>query len=140
MPAIADGAGSEAALSDYCISEDWSADLEEGVISVGRWTAALHNLGSGRCGLTSLTRAYDPQDRRHILSLFEQAAAAPSSFCFSSSLQLGQGRSQPVFCIARSLREQEECGLTLRGIFIFPRFKVEAEIAEVPLPFIARFA
>lgn len=138
--AVADTVSAEQGLSDFCISEEWTANLEDGLIAIGHWTAALHELPHGRCGLTSLTRAYEPADRRHILGLFEQASAAPSSFCYSSTIRLGQGRSQPVFCIARSIRSREAAGLSLGGVFLFPRFKLEEELSDPPAPAMVRFA
>lgn len=127
-------------LADFCISEEWTANLDDGLVTVGEWTAALHGVSAGRCGLTALTRAYNPADRRHILGLFEQASAAESSFCFSSTLLLGQGHSQPVFCIARSSVPRDEAGLVLSGIFLFPRFKLEGQVSDSPLAALARFA
>lgn len=138
--AVTDSLHLEPGLSDFCISEEWSANLDEGLITIGTWTAALHELTPGRCGLTSLTRAYEPADRRHILGLFEQASSAPSSFCYSSTILLGQGRSQPVFCIARSALAREAPGLSLGGVFLFPRFKLEEDVAAPLLPAVARFA
>lgn len=138
--AVADNLPNEQGLSDFCITEEWAANLEEGVITIGHWTAAVHDLKPGRCGLTSLTRAYDPADRRRILELFEQASAAASSFCYSSTILLGQGHSQPVFCIARSSLFHEAAGLHLSGVFLFPRFKLEETLSEQPIQAFARFA
>lgn len=138
--AVADSLEEEQGLADFCITEEWTADLEEGVITIGHWTAAVHELEPGRCGLTSLTRAYDPADRRHILGLFEQASAAASSFCYSSTILLGQGHSQPVFCIARSGLLRDATGLHMGGVFLFPRFKLEESLKRQPMPAIARFA
>lgn len=138
--AVSERLSVEQGLADFCISEEWSANLDDGLITIGTWTAALHELVPGRCGLTSLTRAYDPADRRHILGLFEQASSAPSSFCYSSTILLGQGRSQPVFCIARSTVARDATELVLGGVFLFPRFKLEEEISQTLLPAMARFA
>ncbi len=138
--AIVDGREDGRGLADFCITEEWTAHLDEGVMSIGTWTAAIHDLTPGRCGLTSLTRAYDPKDRRHILGLFEQASSSPSSFCFSSTIQLGQGRSQPVFCVARSSLSREGATLALGGVFVFPRFRLEDAMSGPPLAAMARFA
>lgn len=130
----------QSGLPNFCVSEDWSADLEQGVITVGDWTMALHGLASARCGLMSLARGYDAADRRHIIGLFEQAAAAPSSFCYSSTILLGEGRSQPMFCMAHSLRGEDEAGLLLKGVFLYPRFKLEAMLEPAYLRPLARSA
>lgn len=135
--ALPDMAGHGAALADLCVSEEWSANLDEGTLSIGHWASALHGLSTRECGLLGLTRAYEPSDRRHIISLFEQAAAAASSFCYSSTIALGEGRSQPVFCIAESTSFGAGAPLTLSGIFLFPRFKLDGGLAAGPL---CRFA
>lgn len=113
-------------LAQYCLSEEWSANLDEGIISLGQWSGVYHGVVPTRpCGLLSLVRAYEAQDRRHILGLFEQAAAAPSSFCFSSLLRLANGTRQPVFCMAESAANAQGSGLALSGLFLFPRFTLE---------------
>lgn len=119
------GAMAEPALMPYCLSEEWTADPREGTMRIGEWSAALHGLASGECGLRNLTRAYAAVDRSHILSLFERAASTPASFCFSTTLSLSENRLQPLFCIARSIAPDGEDALTLSGVFIFPRFKLE---------------
>lgn len=119
------GATNEPSLMPYCLSEEWSADPSEGTIRIGEWSAALHGLSSGECGLRNLTRAYAAVDRSHILSLFERAASTPSSFCFSTTLNLSENRLQPLFCIARSVVQDGVDDLQLNGVFIFPRFRLE---------------
>ncbi len=124
-PVIVPEGGAYSALSQYCISEEWSANLTDGTIRLGHWSAALHGLDERECGLMSLTRAYDRADRLHIVGLFEQASAAASSFCFSSTISLGEGHRQPVFCMAESLRNGMNGELVLAGMFLFPRFKLD---------------
>lgn len=119
------GALAEPSLQPYCLSEEWTADPREGTIRIGDWSAALHGLPSGDCGLRNLTRAYAAVDRGHILSLFERAASAPASFCYSTTLSLSENRLQPLFCIAQSAMQDGEEDLMLAGVFIFPRFKLE---------------
>lgn len=136
----ADQAGRHQGLQQYCLSEEWSADLEEGVVRLGAWTAIYHGLSpSSSCGLTSLTRAYDSADRHRIVGLFEQAAASPSSFCFSAVLRLADGKRQPVFCMAESALSVQGSALALGGLFLFPRFKLDGRSSDFAGPF-ARFA
>lgn len=122
---VPEGSGPYSALSQYCISEEWSANLMDGTIRLGHWSAALHGLQERECGLTSLTRAYERTDRRRIVVLFEQASASTSSFCFSSTISLGEGHQQPVFCMAESMRNGMNGELVLAGVFLFPRFKLD---------------
>ena len=119
------GAIREPSLLPWCLTEEWTADPSDGTIRIGEWSAALHGLESGDCGLRNLTRAYPAADRSHVLGLFERAVTAPASFCFSTTLSLSENRLQPLFCIAQSLRNEADESLALSGVFIFPRFKLE---------------
>jgi hypothetical protein len=131
---VPEGSGPFSTLPQYCIADDWSANLADGTIRLGHWSAAMHGLSECECGLTSLTRAYDPADRRHIVGLFEKASAASASFCFSTTISLGEGHLQPVFCMAQSLPDvMDGCDLHLNGVFLFPRFKLDMG-AEVGYP------
>ena len=127
-------------LAQYCLSEEWTANLDEGIINLGQWSGIFHGLvTSGTCGLLGLTRAYEAADRHHIVGLFEKAAAAPSSFCFSSLLRLADGRRQPVFCMAESAASAQGAPLSLSGLFLFPRFKLEGSRTDLASPY-ARIA
>lgn len=114
-------------LSRFSTSEGWVGDLANGVIRLGECAKTLHGVDASECGLLSMMRCYDTQDRAHILELFEQAATSSSSFCFSTTIQRGNGHRQPVFCIGESngLEEPQAAG-TMVGVFVFPKFKVPA--------------
>ncbi len=85
----------------------------------------MHGLAARTCGLITLARAYPAPDRSRIIGLFEQAAATPFSFCYAASVRLDDDRHQPVFCMAGSTELQEGSGLSLTGIFLFPRVTLE---------------
>lgn len=137
---VAEQAVRHQGLAQYCLSEEWTANLEEGIISLGQWSGIFHGLVASRpCGLLGLTRAYEASDRHHIVGLFEQAAAAPSSFCFSSLLRLADGKRQPVFCMAESTSSCQGRPLLLSGLFLFPRFKLEGSRTDLTSPY-ARIA
>lgn len=122
---LAIGAGEQALLSQFCVSEGWSGDLSNGLFHMGEAAAALHGLEHRECGLLNLVRCYDTADRNHVLSLFEQAATTSSAFCFSTTIILASGQKQPVFCVGESSGLEQRYSGTLQGIFFFPRFQVE---------------
>ncbi|WP_249116744.1 hypothetical protein [Ciceribacter sp. L1K23] len=114
-------------INRFSMAEGWVGDLANGVIRLGEYAKALHGVDGPECGLLSMMRCYETQDRAHILGLFEQAATTSSSFCYSTTIHHGDGRRQPVFCIGESagLEEQAEVG-TMAGVFLFPKFKISA--------------
>jgi hypothetical protein len=113
-------------LSQFCLSESWIGDLANGIIKLGDLSAVMHGLTSSECGLLSLMRCYDAHDRAHILELFEQAATSSSSFCFSTTVLAAGDRRQPLFCIGESIGTEEKYAGSMVGVFLFPRFKLEA--------------
>lgn len=118
------GDGDFELLHQFCHAEGWSGDLSNGLFKLGETTAQMHGLTQRDCGLLNLMRCYDPADRTHVLELFEQAATASSSFCYSTTILLPDGRKQPVFCVGESSGlEQRYSGMIL-GTFLFPRFQV----------------
>lgn len=112
-------------LAQFCVSESWIGDLSNGVIKLGGWSAMMHGLPAAECGLLSLMRCYDADDRARILELFEQAATSSSSFCFSTTVLAASGHRQPVFCIGESIGTEEKYAGSMVGVFLFPRFKLE---------------
>lgn len=112
-------------LSRFSLAEGWIGDLANGVIRLGERARALHGVEALECGLLSMMRCYDAQDRAYILELFEQAATTSSSFCYSTTIPHNDGHRQPVFCMGESngLEEQMSAG-TMAGVFVFPKFKV----------------
>jgi hypothetical protein len=113
-------------LAQFSISESWIGDFSSGVIRLSEWSAMLHGLPAQECGLLSLMRCYNPKDRAHILELFEQAATLSSSFCFSTTIIMPNGYRQPVFCMGESNGLEEKYRGSMVGVFVFPRFKLEA--------------
>ncbi|MGV8936220.1 MAG: hypothetical protein ACOH2J_03795 [Allorhizobium sp.] len=111
-------------MMQFCVPEGWIGDLANGVIKLGRRTTALHGLESSECGLLSMMRCYEPDDRAHILELFEVAAAASSSFCYSTTIIMASGQRQPVFCVGESNGLETKHSGSMIGIFMFPRFKL----------------
>lgn len=112
-------------LSQFSLAEGWVGDLANGVLRLGERARVLHGVDAPECGLLSMMRCYDAQDRAHILELFERAATTSSSFCYSTTIHHGDGHRQPVFCIGESngLEEPLSAG-TIAGVFVFPKFKV----------------
>lgn len=114
------------ALAGFCVSEGWIGDLSNGVIKLGQLSTMLHGLPSPECGLLNLLRCYDTYDRARILELFEQAATHSSSFCFSTTVLTPRGSRQPLFCVGESVGTEEKYAGSMSGVFIFPRFNLEA--------------
>lgn len=112
-------------LAQFCVSESWTGDLSSGVITLGQWSTMLHGLTSSECGLLSLMHCYDAQDRVRILDLFEQAATATSSFCYSTTTLGTNGHRQPIFCVGESISADGNHAGSMVGVFLFPRFKLE---------------
>lgn len=112
-------------LAQFCVSEGWICDLSNGVIKLGQWSTMLHGLTTSECGLLSLMHCYDAHDRARILDLFEQASAASSSFCYSTTAHGPSGRHHPIFCIGESIGTEGNHGGSMMGVFMFPRFKLE---------------
>ena len=111
-------------LAQFCVPEGWMGDLANGVIKLGERATVLHGLESAECGLLSMMRCYDPQDRSHILELFELAATSSSSFCYSTTILMANGQRQPIFCIGESHGLEEKHSGSMVGVFLFPRFKL----------------
>jgi hypothetical protein len=113
-------------FAQLTVSEGWVGDLSNGVIKLGERATLLHGLNSPECGLLSMMRCYDANDRAHILELFEQAATSSSHFCYSTTIGLPNGHRQPVFCIGESDGLEQASAGSMLGIFVFPRFKLAA--------------
>lgn len=114
-------------LNRFSMAEGWVGDLANGVLRLGDCAKTLHGVEGPECGLLSMMRCYEVQDRAHILELFEQAATTSSSFCYSTTIHHGDGRRQPVFCIGESSGLEEPTAIgTMAGVFVFPRFKISA--------------
>ncbi|MGG7516404.1 hypothetical protein ACQ3G6_00785 [Allorhizobium undicola] len=109
-------------IGPFAAIEEWASDLANGVLTLGPRSIALHGLQVQECGLLSLTRCYEANDRAHIIALFEQAATTASSFCFSTSI-VHPGYRSPVFCLGKSLGMTKSQVGSMKGIFIFPRFQ-----------------
>ncbi|MFB2549552.1 hypothetical protein ACEVQ6_00510 [Ciceribacter sp. sgz301302] len=127
QPLLADGRPADSLsadmLSTFCTSEAWQGDLSTGLMRIGETSAQVHGISPGHCGLLSLVRAYDAEDRLRVLELFEQAAACSSSFCFSTSVVQPHGGRQPLFCVGQSTGlERRYCG-QIDGVFFFPNFQ-----------------
>ena len=119
-------------MERYAIFEDWVGDLENGVMRLGQRAAAFHDLPEGECGLLTMMRRYDPQDRARILQLFEEAAASSSQFCYTTTVRQNGGRRQPVFCIGQSQDIDGDGRATMAGVFIFPRFRTDRPVLVSP--------
>lgn len=115
-----------ARLAQFCVSEGWIGDLSNGVIKLGPSSTALHGLSTSECGLLNLLRCYEAHDHARILELFEQAATASSSFCFSTTVLGRGGQRQPMFCIGESIGTEKRYAGSMVGVFLFPRFTLGA--------------
>ena len=108
-------------ISSFCVTEGWTGDLGNGLFQIGKTGGYFHGLEEGECGLLTLLRCYEPNDRVNILELLENASSSPSSFCFSTYIVGGPGDRLPVMCVGKSGGFGDTANGTMRGIFIFPR-------------------
>jgi hypothetical protein len=70
------------ALDRFCVTDEWSGDLANGLFQLGALSEQLHGLEGGECGLLTLLRCYDAADRINILELLENASSSASSSAF----------------------------------------------------------
>jgi hypothetical protein len=117
------------ALSQFCVSENWTGDMSTGLLKLGARTVQIHGLKNAECGLLNLVRCYDQIDRNKILEPFEQATTHASSFCFSTTISNARGHRQPVFCIGESSGLEMKLSGSIVGIFMFPRFAMDIDPA-----------
>ncbi|WP_200847856.1 hypothetical protein [Rhizobium sp. 18055] len=113
-------------LAQFSVSESWVGDFSSGVIRLKERSAKLHGLTLPECGLLSLMRCYDPNDRNRIVQIFEQAATLSSSFCFSTTIIMQNGYRQPLFCMGESNGYEHDGAGSMLGMFIFPRVETNA--------------
>lgn len=109
------------------VCEEWSAELSTGLLRLGIETALLHGIAGPPCGVMDLIRLYDPADWAQVLQALEDAATAPVTFSFATTIRPGPGLYRPVFCFGQS----EEAGGTINGTFAVARLCVEMD-AERP--------
>jgi hypothetical protein len=113
-------------VSHFCRIESWTADLATGAFNLGTAAKHLHGLeGKGSIGLLNLVQCYDAEHRQHVLELFEKAAMAPSSFCFSTTLVFDDDSHVPVMCIGESSDFADDGAGSINGVFVFASFRVE---------------
>lgn len=114
-------------FSQLCVSEKWTGNLSNGIIELGNLSSSIHGLRGNECGLLSLMRCYNPNDRANILSLFEQASMVASRFCFTTTLVTENNERQPVFCTGESSGQEERFYGSITGLFLFPRFQIPTD-------------
>lgn len=125
------------ALFPFGVTEAWSGDLSTGLIKLGERAVAFHGLEDGECGLLSLVRCYEANDRGKLLALFEQATTHSSSFCFSTMIHNRiTGLRHPVFCIGDSAGIEQKFSGSIHGVFIFPHMRMDPghELPGTQLP------
>jgi hypothetical protein len=112
-------------ISKFCATENWTGDLANGLFQIGKVGSYFHGLDEGECGLLTLLRCYEPNDRISILELLENASSSPSSFCFSTYIISGPGERQPLMCVGESTGFVEGANGSMHGVFVFPRMLTE---------------
>ncbi len=113
-------------LDQFCDTDRWFGDLTTGMFRLGKTGASMHRLDSEECGLLALLKAYQHEDRLHILKLLEKASSAPSKFCFGTNITDENGHHQPMICVGESTGTSGEASGVIMGSFIFPRFHISA--------------
>lgn len=111
-------------LEKFCRVEQWSADTQNGVFQISENAAYLHGMTDNFCGMIKLINSYSDEDHQNILELFEAVSKLSSRFSYATSIQTGDGDTQPVFCVGQSDLDHQAKG-TIGGVFIFPKFPQE---------------
>lgn len=101
--------------------ETWNCDLATGIFSVGEKTRVLHGLEDRLCGLLDIIRGYHEDHHRTVLNILEQATSSASSFCYCTTVPLGNGRRMPVHCVGTSNIRDNALSGRMQGIFAFAR-------------------
>ncbi|MBL0370584.1 hypothetical protein JJB09_00960 [Rhizobium sp. KVB221] len=114
-------------LYKFCATENWTGDLANGLFQIGRVGGYFHGLDEGECGLLTLLRCYEPNDRVSILELLENASSTPSSFCFSTYIVGGPSDRQPLMCVGESISMSDSSSGSMRGVFVFPRMAADIQ-------------
>jgi len=100
------------------VMESWICDLSTGLFSIGEKARARHGLAEQSSGLIDLVRSYAKEDRQTVLSILEEATATSSSFCYCTTVVLGDGPASRIFCVGSS--EILAAKGRLQGVFAFP--------------------
>lgn len=111
-------------LSQFCIVDRWSADLNDAMLTLGPDVRRIHGLDVNReqFGLLEFVRTYDRTIHHEIVGLFEQAAADARPFHYSAELaSVGQGK-RVVHCFGDYRKNSaENAREELFGMFLFSR-------------------
>jgi hypothetical protein len=100
------------------LMESWTCDLSTGLFSIGDKALARHGLQQACNGLLDLVRSYAREDRQTILNVLEEATSTSSSFCYCTTIRLGDGPASRVFCVGSS--DVTAGKGRLQGVFAFP--------------------
>lgn len=109
-------------LSQFCLTDHWSANLSNAMVRLGELARNLHGLPPerSRYGLLELVRCYNPRNHDRIIKLFERAASEQKPFHFSSELGSGN-ETRIVHCFGGYRMLETGDGEELFGVFIFSR-------------------
>lgn len=106
---------------DYCVSEAFTGDLETGTFLLGQQTRDAHGINLTSSGLLAITRAYSPQDRTHVLNIFEQASTRSTRFSFHTTIVRAEGTKIPVLCTGETLVNDDGASGHIKGVFVISR-------------------
>ncbi|MEW9616420.1 hypothetical protein AB3G45_21620 [Shinella sp. S4-D37] len=106
------------------VCEAWSAELATGLLRLGAETSFLHGTGGVPCGVMDLIRLYDPADWATVLQALEDAATAPVTFSYATTIRPAPGLYRQVFCFGQS-ETAGASGGAINGTFAVARLCVE---------------
>jgi hypothetical protein len=116
-------------LSEFCITDYWTANLANAMLQFGEEAKALHGLDAerNRFGLLEFVRCYDQAKQAQIIALFERSAYERRPFHFSADLRQADGGERIVHCFGahRSVKDSGR-GDELYGMFLFSRVLYES--------------
>lgn len=125
-PAVAPVADDSDQLSQFCVTDGWSANLSDAMLRLGSTAAEFHNLDPDRrhYGLLEFVRCYDADLQRPIVNILEKAALTRQPFHFSATLPSRNGSRHCVYCFGAHRDGSMSTG-ELFGTFLFSKSAFE---------------
>lgn len=113
----------------YYISDNWSADIATGLLTLGEYSRHYHGLPHHDCiGILTLVSCYFDNEQKKIASALEEASGMSASFCFAAQISLNDGIERSIICFGESKISSNPHNSYLGGIFLIPKFELVKQI------------
>lgn len=113
-----------AALSRFCIVDEWSANLDSAMLHLGAEACTFHGLDPavGRFGILDFVRCYEAVAAAEIVNVFERAAATQFPFHYSAELKCEGPAKRLVHCFGQFTAGRTPIeGPSLSGVLMMTR-------------------